>query len=152
MKKYLLVLMCVVMAGIFAGCSCSKSKNEVADVPSHINVKEVRAASLAWLAKLDNGWFMQAYDELAGFAKERITSEQWQNDMTTFRRPLGSSNSRKEIFAFYQSEFPDAPKGDFIVIQYGTLFEAAPRSVVVESVTLMKQEDGRWSVSGYFMK
>jgi len=148
-KKYFLILACLAMAGIFTACC---SKNEVTGAPKGLNIKEARSASLEWLGKLDKNWYVQSYDELAAYSKERITSAQWQADMATYRKPLGSVESRKEIYAFYEPEFPNAPKSEYMVIQYGTLFSAAPKSVVVEAITLMKQEDGSWKVSGYFMK
>ena len=136
------------MTGIFAAC---RTEDKI-DVPKGVNVKEAKTASLEWLGKLDKGWYVQSYDELAAYAKERITSEKWQADMAAYRKPLGAPLKRKEIYLFYETEFPNAPKGEYIVIHFASIYNAAPKSVLVESVTLMKQEDGSWKVSGYFMK
>ena len=50
----------------------------------------------------------------------------------------------------YATELPGAPDGRYVVIQFETSF--ANKRSAVETVTPMKQDDGTWRVSGYFVK
>ena len=42
------------------------------------------------------------------------------------------------------------PDGNYIVLQYDTLFEN--KAAAVETVTLSQDSDGQWRVAGYFIK
>lgn len=66
------------------------------------------------------------------------------------RSPLGRLVSRKLESAKFTHELPGAPAGDYVVIQYDTNFEK--KSGATETVTPMKDKDGVWRVSGYFIK
>ena len=50
----------------------------------------------------------------------------------------------------YAEALPGAPDGKYVVVQYRTSFER--KESAVETVTPMLDEDGRWRVSGYFIK
>jgi hypothetical protein len=45
---------------------------------------------------------------------------------------------------------PGAPDGESVVIQYDTQFEH--KAHAVETVVPMRERDGSWKVSGYFVK
>ena len=64
--------------------------------------------------------------------------------------PLGKVNSRKLASAQNVTELPNAPKGDYVVIQYSTSFANLPSAI--ETVVPMLDKDGHWRVSGYFVK
>ena len=48
------------------------------------------------------------------------------------------------------TSLPGAPDGEYVVIQFDTSF--TNKKVAVETVTPMKDEDGIWRVSGYYVK
>jgi hypothetical protein len=50
----------------------------------------------------------------------------------------------------YATSLPGAPDGEYVVIQFETSFEN--KNDAVETVTPMKDEDGKWRVSGYFIR
>jgi predicted SnoaL-like aldol condensation-catalyzing enzyme len=66
------------------------------------------------------------------------------------RAPLGKVVSRKAYSKKYSESLPGAPDGKYVVIQYESSFEK--KKAAVETVTAALDEDGRWRVSGYFMK
>jgi hypothetical protein len=45
---------------------------------------------------------------------------------------------------------PGAPAGEYIVIKYDTTFDQ--KQGMVETVALIKQDDGTWRVAGYFVQ
>ena len=70
--------------------------------------------------------------------------------MAAFRQPLGKTTSRKLKSAKYTKTLPGAPDGEYVVIQYQTSF--AKKKSAVETVTPMLDNDGKWKVSGYYIK
>jgi hypothetical protein len=66
------------------------------------------------------------------------------------RKPLGALVSRKLKSAQYATSLPGAPDGQYVVIQYDTVFQN--KSAAVETVTPMLDKDGHWRVSGYYIR
>ncbi len=48
------------------------------------------------------------------------------------------------------TSLPGAPDGEYVVIQYNTEFEN--KKVAIETITPMLDDDGKWRVSGYYIK
>jgi hypothetical protein len=48
------------------------------------------------------------------------------------------------------TELPGAPDGEYVVFQFDTQFEH--KRAAVETVTPMRDPDGSWRVSGYFIR
>jgi hypothetical protein len=70
--------------------------------------------------------------------------------MKSTRAPLGAVRTRKLKSATYTKTLPGAPDGEYVVIQYDTSFEN--KKSAVETITPMLDKDGKWRVSGYFIK
>lgn len=104
----------------------------------------------AWLGLVDSGKYADSWQEAAGFFKNAVTKEKWQSAMHGGREPLGTLVSRKLRSAKYTTTLPSAPDGEYVVIQYDSTFEH--KQTAVETVTPMLDKDGKWRVSGYFIK
>ena len=107
-------------------------------------------ASDAWLALVDSGKYAGCWQEASSFFKAHVSKEQWQSMLHATRDPLGKTTSRKLKSASYTKTLPGAPDGDYVVIQYKTSFENKQSSI--ETVTPMLDKDGKWRVSGYYIK
>jgi hypothetical protein len=104
----------------------------------------------SWLALTDSGKYAQSWDEAAQFFKAAITRDKWQDALHAVRDPLGKVVSRKFKSANYTKSLPGAPDGEYVVIQYDTSFEH--KQTALETITPMLDKDGKWRVSGYFIK
>ena len=104
----------------------------------------------AWLALADAGKYAETWDEAAAYFKGAVTKERWLNAMKSTRAPLGAVRTRKLKSATYTKTLPGAPDGEYVVIQYDTSFEN--KKSAVETITPMLDKDGKWRVSGYFIK
>jgi hypothetical protein len=51
--------------------------------------------------------------------------------------------------AQYRTSLPGAPDGEYVVIRFKTEFEN--KKEAYETVTPMKDKDGEWRVSGYYI-
>jgi hypothetical protein len=112
--------------------------------------KEAVEAANTWLALVDRGDYSGSWDSAASFFKGAVKKEQWQQQMNAGRKPFGNLVSRKVKSTHYATSMPGAPDGEYVVIQYQTSFEN--KKSAVETVTPMKETDGTWHVSGYFIK
>ena len=50
----------------------------------------------------------------------------------------------------YTTTAPGAPDGEYVIIQFESAFEH--KASAIETVTPMRDKDGQWRVSGYFLK
>jgi len=104
----------------------------------------------AWLEVVDGADYALSWQEAAAFFREAISEAQWEASLKTVRTPLGKVLSRKVLSAEYATSLPGAPDGEYVVIQFETSFEN--KKDAVETVTPMKDADGKWRVSGYYIK
>jgi len=111
---------------------------------------EAQKAAEQWLALVDAGKFAESWDTAAAYFKGAVSKDQWQGSMVAMRKPLGDLVSRKLKTAKYAKTLPGAPDGEYVVLQFDTSF--ANKKTAVETITPLLDKDGKWRVSGYFIK
>jgi hypothetical protein len=107
-------------------------------------------ASGAWLELIDEGKYEDSWETAATYFRNAIGREQWARSLKAVREPLGKVLDRRLVKATYSTSLPGAPDGEYVVIQYETDFEHKKSSI--ETVTPMMDEDGKWRVSGYYIR
>ena len=114
--------------------------------------KEKAAVTAAekWLVAVDAGKSAESWQEAAAAFKNAVTKEQWEQSLQAARKPLGKLVSRKVMTKTYAKTLPGAPDGEYVVIQFETVFEN--KASAIETVTPMLDKDGTWRTSGYFIK
>lgn len=121
--------------------------------PAESNPQAEKAAveaADAWLKLVDAGQYEKSWQEAAEFFRNAVSQEEWQKLMQVFRKPLGALVSRTLKSTDYTTTAPGAPDGQYVIIQYDSSFEN--KKSAVETVTPMLDKDGKWRVSGYFIK
>ena len=122
---------------------------EVASTPGNASTQaEFNAKS--WLELVDKGDYPASWGQAASAFKAAVTQATWESAVRGVRAPLGAMKSRVLKSAQPRSSLPGAPDGEYVVLQFETQFEH--KSSVVETVTPMKDKDGLWRVSGYFVR
>ncbi len=109
----------------------------------------VKAAE-AWLSLVDSGDYAASWKEAAPVFKEAVSQAQWEAAVKSVRSPLGKLESRELMGAKFTTTLPGAPDGEYVVIQFKAKF--AQKAEAVETVTPMKDPEGAWRVSGYFIR
>ena len=120
------------------------------DAVEGVDVTAAMRAADAWLVLIDAGRFGQGWEEADDAIQAAMPKVQWEVALDKLRGKLGGVNRRKLRAANYARDLPGARAGEYVVIQYDTAFETRPLSV--ETVTSVKQKDGSWKVSGYFLR
>jgi hypothetical protein len=113
-------------------------------------VKLALSSAETWLSLVDEGKYAESWNEAAGYFKGAVKQEQWQEMLKAARKPLGKVISREVKSKSYHTSLPGAPDGEYVVIQFDTSFEN--KKSAIETVTPTKDKDGKWRVSGYFIK
>ena len=116
------------------------------------DTKEQAAIQTAenWLSNIDTEQYEDSWENGAIFLKNEVSKEQWVSSMNKYRKPLGKMEERKFKSSQYMTDIPDAPDGEYVVIQFDTVFEN--KKEAIETITPMLDPDGKWRVAGYFIK
>jgi len=131
------ITMVVLIAGVSIAADTDKEKAAV-------------TAAEKWVSLVDAGEYTASWKEAAEYFKTAVSSEQWAQTIHAVREPLGKVVSRKIKTRTYSTSLPGAPDGEYVVIQFDTSF--GNKKSALETVTPMRDRDGRWRVSGYFIK
>ncbi len=108
------------------------------------------AAIKQWLTLVDAGDYPTSWEQSAEFFRKMVGREQWIEQLTTYRTPLGKVGQRGDALAEYTTSLPGVPDGEYVVMQLQTSFEN--KAQAVETVTAMLDPDGVWRVAGYYIK
>jgi hypothetical protein len=141
MTKRIWVLVIVCLVGVL-GFAVAESNQEAE--------KSAVAAAEAWLELVDGGDYAKSWLEAASYLRGAVSKDTFEQQMSAARNPLGKVLSREVKKTTYMTTAPGAPDGEYVVIQTDTSFEN--KKSAVETITPMLDEDGKWRVSGYFIK
>lgn len=142
MRVYIAVAMVVAIVSC-AGCAQKQETNPEAK-------KAAVEAAGAWLELVDSGKYSESWEEFAEYVKALVNRDNWQKTFQGVRQPLGKMVSRELKSTRYTTSAPGAPDGQYVIIQYKTSFEN--KKSAIETVTPMLDKDGKWKVSGYYIK
>ncbi len=106
-------------------------------------------AARAWLAVVDGENYDESWQRSAGYFRSLIGKAEWRQAMEGVRRPLGALRSRHLKNKTYATQLPGVPDGEYVVIQFDSVFEH--KKTTVETVTPMLDDDGTWRVAGYYI-
>ena len=112
--------------------------------------KAAVVAAEEWLTMVDDGKYVESWNEAAQYFKNTIKQEQWEQSLQAVRNSLGKLISRKIKSKTYMTSLPGAPDGEYVVIQFETSFEN--KKSAIETVTPMMDRDAKWRVSGYYIR
>jgi uncharacterized protein DUF4019 len=108
------------------------------------------AAAQAWLDLVDKGQVAQSWEEAALSFQLALTKEKWAEAMKSARGSLEPFGARRQIMARFRTDLPNAPPGQYVLLQYQTSVSGG-REVVETVVPTLDGKRG-WRVSGYFVR
>jgi hypothetical protein len=123
-------------------CASAHSSNDAAE-------KAAVESAQIWLAEVDAGQYEASWNDAAEIFRAAVKKEQWPAVVGSVRKPLGNLKARKLLNSRYTESLPNAPAGKYVVLQFETAFESKK---VVETVTPVLDQTGKWRVCGYFVK
>jgi hypothetical protein len=112
--------------------------------------KAAVASAEKWLNLVDQGKYAESWKEAATLFRNAVNQGQWKQTLQAVRRPLSKLVTRKVKTKTYRTSLLGAPDGEYVVIEFESSFEK--KKSAVETVTPMIDKDGKWRVSGYYIK
>lgn len=138
------IAVCVLAMGLWVLAPVAGSADEGAAQ------KAAEKAAKSWLALVDSGQYGASWNQAGQLFKQHVTAAQWESAVKAARGPLGKLQTRRVQSAQYAKKLPGAPDGEYVLIQYDSVFEN--KKSATETVTPMKDKDGRWRVLGYYIQ
>lgn len=125
-------------------CAFSACANEVDDVAT------AQRETISWLSLTDAAQYAASWESAATLFQAAISKDDWVRSLSAVRDPIGALRSREVAAADFSTTLPGAPDGEYVVFQFNSSFE--DKASALETVTAMKDADGKWRVAGYFIK
>jgi len=140
MKHYRLLVVTIIAGFLFFPMSVVGQEEK----------EEALSIAEEWLNLVDEGKYIESWEAAAAYFRGAVTKDQWEVSIKGVREPLGKVISRQVKSSEYTTELPSAPDGEYVVIRFDTSF--GNKKSAIETVTPMKEKDGSWKVSGYYIR
>lgn len=144
MKKLFLLLLISFVVNV----SCRAQNVEQVSIKEKI--EKAIESSNKWISIVDLGNYGESWETSSELFKRSVTKEDWIKTLKGLRPSFGEVISRDVDSKKYETSLPGAPDGEYVVIVYKTQFKNKEKAF--ETITPMKDPDGEWRVSGYFIK
>ncbi len=136
MRVILMIVGCVMLLG----CGASYSEAEKAGAYS----------AEQWLVIVDSGAFEDSWVESSTFFQSKVPQSEWVKMVGKARQPFGANLDRSLEDAEFSTTLPGAPDGEYVVAIFKASFEQ--KASAIETVTVARSDEGKWRVTGYFIK
>jgi hypothetical protein len=153
MRTIVMIGLGLVLGGLLVcpSAAAPKAEDEAKDeAPNEKAEQQALAAAEAWLKIVDEGKYAESWDAAAEYLKNAVGKEAFVKALDGARKPLGALDTRKLKSKEFRTSLPGAPDGQYVVIQYETSF--ANKKSAIETITPMLDKNGKWRVSGYYIK
>ena len=134
-----------------AGTAAPAAPAQPAPAPGTVSNPEAekagQIAAHAWLLLLDRRDWGSAWDASSAVFRQTVPLGAWMDGIPKVREPFGAMVERQPGAAQYKKTLAGRPDGDYVTVNFLTKFDKNPQ--VVETVTTVRETDGRWRVTGY---
>jgi hypothetical protein len=117
--------------------------------PSLYVTQVTEQAAAEFLFLVDTEEYSRSWEVTSDTLKRMLSEQAWLERIAELRSLLGPIIERARYEVAYASSSGDVPAGEYVVMTFISRFEL--REKVIEKLTLMLGDDGRWQVVGYFM-
>lgn len=149
-RRFALVLLLTALLPASDGRAQTPPAAGRADLAHQADIGSARAAAEAWLGRVDAGEYGRSWQEAAPYFQRVTTEAKWTDLLGSVRLPLGKPAGRQPGVGQFSATMPGMPDGAYVLLQFQTAFER--NKTAVETVTCLRDYDGRWKVAGYFIK
>lgn len=114
------------------------------------NIAAASQAAERWLGLIDNGLVSESWDSAATGFQGAVTRAAWTQSVLNARLAFEPFGERQRIAAKYTTQIPNAPPGEYVLLQYRT--RVSMERTVIETVVPVQDGARGWRVSGYFVR
>ncbi|OEE77967.1 DUF4019 domain-containing protein [Vibrio genomosp. F6] len=109
--------------------------------------KSAELGALDWLSLIDSQNYEESWNRSGELFRSQISKDDWVAAVGAARESVGNLQSRQLLETKKLNNLPNMPGGEYIVIQYQSVFSGQQ---VTETLTLTKTMK-EWRVIGYFI-
>ena len=109
--------------------------------------KAGQLAAAGWLTLLDRRDWGTAWETSASTFRNAVPLASWMDGAPKARADFGALQERTPDAVAYKDRLDRLPAGDYVTVVFVRKF--AQRGEVQETVTTVREPDGRWRVMGY---
>lgn len=109
--------------------------------------KAGQTAAQGWLLLLDRKDWGTAWDMSSTVFRKNVPLPAWMDGIPKVRQPFGAFIERQPAEVVYKKTLAGQPDGDYVTAIFISKFEK--KADVQETVTTVRESDGRWRVTGY---
>ncbi len=113
-------------------------------------LSSAEGAAVSWLELTDQGKYEESWNQASSLFRNAVSLEEWTKALSAARGPFEALVARSSKSAEYHRELPGAPDGEYVILTFDSVF--TKKANAVETVTMMKDDDGAWRLSGYFVR
>ena len=117
---------------------------------ANANAEKEKAGQLAaagWLTLLDRRDWGTAWETSAATFRNAVPLASWLDGAPKARADFGALQERSPAAVAYKDRLDRMPAGDYVTVVFASKFQQ--RGDVQETVTTVREPDGRWRVMGY---
>jgi len=132
-----------------AAAPSAPAATEPAPAGDSASAQKEKAGALAaagWLVVLDRRDWGTAWEASSSVFRGSVPLDKWMDAIPKVRAPLGNLVERKQAQAVYKTTLQGRPDGDYVTVLFDSKFE---HKQVQETVTMVRDTDGQWRVTGY---
>lgn len=94
--------------------------------------------------------YEESWREAATTFRDAVSTTQWRSAVQEVRTSLEPIGSRQLKSRTFTTSLPDAPAGEYVVLEFETSATGGQR--VIETTIATREPNGKWRVSGYFVR
>lgn len=113
-------------------------------------LEKVESSARSWLGLVDSGHYKESLENSSPLLRAKTSETEWIKLMTAIRSPRGAMSSRFIATAGATNSLFGFPEGNYVILQFYTTF--TEKGLVLEIVTLAKDQDEKWQISEYAIK
>lgn len=106
-----------------------------------------QAAATGWLTLLDRRDWGSAWEHSSTVFRKNVPLASWMDAIPKVREPLGALVERQPVGVVYKTTLPGHPDGDYVSVFFASKYDK--KAEVKETVTTVREPDGKWRVTGY---
>ena len=122
----------------------------VAEEVTVVEADQQNQTAQDWLDLIDQTKYKESWDVASADVRGNITSDQWENSITSTLAGLGRRLTRGLDARKEASSKPGLPDGTYVDLIFSSSF--ANKQQAVETLTLVQDSDGIWRVAAYSIK
>lgn len=120
-----------------------------AAAPTKANAEKEAAGKLAaagWLVLLDRRDWGRAWETASGVFRSTVPLPAWMDGIPKVREAFGNFVERTPAETVYKTTLEGRPDGEYVSVIFVSKFE---KKELQEVVTTVRENDGKWRVTGY---